>query len=73
MRTVRAEGPAEVATVLRDLAGQVEASMPSICAVVEMPEDTERETVVLNVQLSHPRRHRWSLTRLESALSRPGD
>lgn len=47
--------------------------MPSICAVVEMPEDTERETVVLNVQLSHPRRHRWSLTRLESALSRPGD
>lgn len=73
MRTVRADGPSEVAEVLRRLADQIEAELTSVEAVVEFPEDGEPGPALVKVLLLHPESPNWRLTQLRSALSRPGD
>jgi hypothetical protein len=73
MRIIRAEGPAAVAKVLRELADQIQADAPIIHAVVSLPDEVQSGEEVLELRLRHPATHRWNLVELNAALSHPGD
>lgn len=73
MPVVRADGASDVARLLRALATQVEAELPSVQAIVEFPGEEDTDPTLVDVRLFHPQRHRWNLIRLESALAHPGD
>lgn len=73
-----------MAALLRALADQVEHGLAevdghtvrlgdSLHAVVEVPEDPAEEATLVGIRLAHPTHRGVDLTRLQAALSHPGD
>lgn len=84
MQVVEVSGTAEVATLLRQLASEIERGAVdlegrslglsrSLKAVVELTDGTSGDVSLVDVRLLHPAPDAWDLKQLQQALAHPGD